>query len=144
MTFVNELIPEEQKASLPFPVRTRPDGSKPTLYKWTIDRQRDACLVFTRAEGGAYEGTPLVKHFVLSWHGALVQLRGEPGDSFRDEAGRAVMPWDVRDVQIPESLKGREAEVFDLIRNAFRVHGNLYDGEGYDIVEVKISLSSNG
>lgn len=80
---------------------------------------------------------------MLSWHGALIHLRGEPGDSFRDEAGRAVMPWDIHDVQIPASLDGREAEVFELIRDAFRVNGNLYDGDRYDIVEVKIIHSSN-
>lgn len=52
MAFVNELIPEELKSKFPFPVKTRPDGSKPTLWKWTIDRQRDAYLVVTESVGG--------------------------------------------------------------------------------------------
>ena len=48
MAFVNELIPEEEKAKFTFPVYTAHDGSKPTLYMWMIDsaigaQSRGAC-----------------------------------------------------------------------------------------------------
>jgi len=57
MTFVNEIIPEEAKSGFTFLVKTLHDGSKPTLWKWTIDKERQVALVNVGKLGGSYEGT---------------------------------------------------------------------------------------
>ncbi|PPD49457.1 MAG: hypothetical protein CTY12_10770, partial [Methylotenera sp.] len=74
MPFIVEQMPEEAKEKLPFNVSTRPDGSKHTLWKWVVDKERDAYLVFARSEGGGYEGTQLTKHYILSWQGHLISI----------------------------------------------------------------------
>jgi len=60
MAFVNELIPEELKENFPFKVVTAPDGSKPTLWKWTIDRERDAFLVVVDILGGGTKALRMI------------------------------------------------------------------------------------
>lgn len=142
MTFVNEIIPEEEKAKFTFPVHTDRNGSKPTLKKWTIDRVRSAFLVFTDSEGGGYEGTPITKHFVLSWGGELIYLSADPSPCFRDENGGVVKPWRVHDLRIPPSLAGRRDDVVQLIREAFRTMGDLYDGDQYAGVNVHFDVPS--
>lgn len=126
MTFVNELIPEEQKDKFPFPVSTRPDGSKPTLYKWTIDRERDAYLVVTNVLGGGYEGTPPDYYYVLCWKGEQVSFAAEQRFSGNKVEGQEVS-WRVHRLDIPTVLQGREKEIMQLIQEALDVQGWLYD-----------------
>lgn len=142
MSFVNELIPEAEKEKFAFPVFTRPDGSKPTLWKWTIDRERAAFLVFTRSEGGGYEGTPLTKHFVLSWNGFLINLSAEPLGASRSGAG-IVMSWQIHSLNLPAALQDRKDEVIHLIKESFSAMGDIYDGDQYEAVNVELDLSSS-
>lgn len=143
MAFVNELIPEEQKNKFSFPVSTRPDGSKPTLWKWTIDRERETFLVFVGSEGGGYEGTPVTKHFVLSWKGDLIKLSADPLNCFRNDEGGVVMSWRLHKLDLPPALPELREEVMELIREAFRTMGDLYDGEQYADVNVDFDLPSS-
>lgn len=142
MAFVNEYIPEEEKAKFTFSVHTDRNGFKPTLRKWTVDRDRNAFLVFTDSEGGGYEGTPITKHFVLSWAGELIHLSAAPSPCFRDEKGGVVKPWRLHDLRIPPALTGQRDEVLQLIRDAFRTMGDLYDGDQYTAVNVHFDLPS--
>lgn len=143
MAFVNETIPEEQKSKFKFPVKTRPDGSKPTLWKWTIDRDRDVFLVCVDVEGGGYEGTPVTKHFVMSLKGELISLSADPLNCIRNEAEGVVMPWRLHKLVLPPAFSERKDEAFELIRQAFRTMGNLYDGDKYADVSIDFSLSSS-
>jgi len=77
MAFVNEIIPESVKAKFNFPVRTMNDGSKPTLWKWAIDKERDIALVNTDKEGGYYEGTTETRSFMLLFQGLHIAFVGE-------------------------------------------------------------------
>jgi hypothetical protein len=135
MAFVNELIPEEQKDKFPFPVYIGYGGSKPTLYKWTIDRQRNAYLVLVNGEGGGYEGTPVTKHFVLNWDGNLISLSADPLGTSKVTSG-VVMSWRIRHLVIPPALQSKKEEVIALIREAFSAMGDIYDGEKYVTVNV--------
>ena len=140
MTFVNELIPESEKEKFTFPVTTKHDGSKPTLWKWTIDRDRNAYLVFTKSVGGGYEGTPLTKFFVLNWNGKLIYLCAEPLGTSRKPAG-VVMSWRIHKLDIPSDLPNTQEELMQIIREAFAMMGDLYDGEQYVAVNVDFDLS---
>ena len=142
MTFVNELIPESEKEKFTFPVMTDPDGFKPTLWKWTIDREREAFLVSTRSEGGGYEGTQLTKHHVLCWKGELIYFAADPILGGRVDAGQ-IMQWRVHHVQIPSSLKSKQEAVLQLIREALDVKGYVYDRQYYVAVNVTFDNSAS-
>lgn len=142
MAFINERIPESEKEKFTFPVSTRPDGSKPTLWKWTIDYERNVFLVFTDAEGGAYEGTQLTKYFVLSWKGELIYIAADPLPATYLEKG-AVMSWRVHRLDIPPPLQNQKEEVLQLVRDAFVAMGELYDGDQFAVVTVEFNLPSS-
>ena len=128
MAFVNEKIPEEEKEKFEFPVFTETDGSKPTLWKWTIDKERDAFLVITDKEGGGYQGTPETCHFALSWRGNFINFIGELqflGNSRSEQS----ISWKVSKLVISSEIKNRHDEVFELIRESLDVMGWLYDRE---------------
>jgi len=137
MNFINEHMPELEKGKLNFPVFTHNDGSKPTLWKWTIDRGNKAFLVLVNTKGGAYEGTPLTSRYVLSWHGNVVTMSARCSDPARESIG-IVMAWEIFDIKVPESLRSKNEEVLKLIDGAFSVLGRSYNGDQYALVDVKI------
>jgi hypothetical protein len=141
MAFVNELIPEEQKEKFPFPAYIGYGGAKPTLYKWTIDRERNAHLVYTRIFGGGYDGTPVTKQFVMSWNGNLINFWADPLGVSEDQRG-VVMSWRIHHLVIPPGLLGKQEEIEGLIRDAFSTMGNIYDGEQYAVVNVDFQIHS--
>ena len=142
MTFVNELIPESEKEKFTFSVQTAYDGSKPTLWKWTIDREKGVFLVLTKSEGGAYEGTQVTEHYVLNWKGNLIHFAGAPVVSGSIETGQ-VMSWRVHHLVIPSALIGRQEEVMNLIREALDAMGWLYRRERVAAVNVDFDLCSS-
>lgn len=136
MTFVNELIPEEQKDKFPFPVHIAYDGSKPTLWKWTIDREQDAYLVVTNVLGGGYEGTPSDEYYVLSWGGELVSFAAEQhlsGSNSKD----MTLTWNVHRLNIPPALQERRDQVLQLIRESLDAQGLLYNRSRVVAVDVQ-------
>lgn len=135
MAFVNEKIPEAEKEKFTFPVVTDPDGFKPTLWKWTIDREQEAFLVFTRSEGGGYEGTQLTWHCVLNWKGELIHFAADPILGGHVDAGQ-IMVWRVYHVQIPSTLQSKREAVLQLIREALDAVGYVYDREHYVAVNI--------
>lgn len=138
MAFVNELIPEEQKDKFPFPVKTRPDGSKPTLYKWTIDRERDVYLVVVNAGGGGYDGTPVREYYVLWWKGEVISFGADQSLNGTKETG-VVLTWKVNRLNIPPALHERKDEVKQLIREALDVQGLLYNRSRVSAVNVQFN-----
>lgn len=140
MGFINEKMPEEAKKTLNIDVHTRPDGSTPTLWKWTIDRERNAFLILTDTEGGAYEGTPLTRHYVLSWNESLIRMIAFRSDTIRTESG-VEMTWSVRKVYLPQKLENRKTEVIKIIEDAFSTLGQSYNGEKFAKVYVDVELT---
>ena len=141
MAFVNELVPEVEKSKLTFPVSTRPDGSKPTLWKWTIDRDRDAVLVFTRSEGGGYvyECSQPTMHFVLRWGENLIHISACPLSVSRYEDG-LVMTWRILNLEYPPVLDEQQKDVVALVRDAFATLGEHYDGEQFNKVNLEFDI----
>jgi len=142
MAFVNERIPDVEKENFGFSVFTQPDGSKPTLSRWTIDRERNAFLVLTHTEGGGYEGTQPTEHYVLSWNGNLIRFAGDAKSSGSMEAGQ-MMSWRVHHMVIPSTLENKWEMVLQLIREALDAKGWLYDRDCLVAVNVEFDLSSS-
>ena len=141
MAFVNEIIPEEEKAKFNFPVSTLRDGSKPTLHKWTIDRERDVFIVHTKSEGGSYEGTPEERHVVLSWRSCPVNFIGTYAIEGSSDEGY-VISWHIRDLVIPPELKIHERDVLALISEAVDAMGLRFKRNQIAAVHVHFDLSS--
>ena len=141
MAFVNEIIPEEEKAKFTFPVSTQRDGSKPTLYMWTIDRKRNAFLVHTKSDGGSYEGTPEEMHYVLSWHGSLINFIGTYAIGGNLDEGY-VISWHLRELVLPPELKMLDEDAFALIREAMDVMGLRFNRTRIAAVNVHFDLPS--
>lgn len=140
MAFVNELIPEEQKDMFPFSSYTAYDGSKPTLWKWTIDRERDVYLVHVGGDGGGYEGTPITKHFIMSWHGNLISISADPLNVTETQEG-VVMHWRLHRLVVPPVLQDQREAVETLIKEAFATMGRIYDGEKFSAVNVEFKVT---
>lgn len=136
MAFMNERIPEEEKAKFTFPVSTRPDGARPTLSKWTIDRERHAFLVITHIVGGGYSGTDPEEHFVLSWNGQLIRFSGQYKISGSRGEGYA-LTWHLSAVEIPAAIEERRPEVLALITEALDAKGLFFSRARINTVDVK-------
>lgn len=128
--FVAEIMPEAEKEKLPFPVYTYDDGTKPTLWKWVVDREQDAYMVLVNVEGGGYEGTPLTKHYILNWNNRLIRVSADPMGATFNESG-ATMHWIVHSVDVLKGLITDQDELNRVIQHAFRAVGELFDGEEY-------------
>jgi hypothetical protein len=140
MTFIAEKMPEEAKEKLPFKVFTDYSGDKPTLGWWAVNKEQDAYVVLINKEGGAYEGTQLTKHYVLNWAGHLISISADPLDPTFSEAG-ATMHWRIHKLNIPDELKNKQEEVMNLIKEAFRAVGDVFNGERYVAVEVEFNIT---
>ena len=137
MAFINERIPEEEKEKLAFEVSTRPDGSKPTLYKWTIDRERNAYLVTTKVIGGGAGGGKTIEYFALVWNSNVVGFSGYYQRT-RDNVGSITQNWYIQNLEIPSSISDLKEEIVRLVRDALDVRGVLYSRKNIDYVVVNI------
>lgn len=133
-------MPEEAKSNLPFEVVTYPDEKKPTLGKWAVDSERNAYIVLASTAGGGYEGTRVTEYYVLNLQGDLISITASPLDKTFSEAG-TTMHWKVNQITLPKSLPVNMAEVIGIVRDAFRVIGQFFDGERY--VDVQIELGQD-
>lgn len=122
MTFVNEIIPDQEKLKIDFPVQTLSDGTMPTLWKWSIDRDKGAVLIHTGSSGGGYEGTQETQHYVLKWEESLIRFSG---DASLDSESKTVT-WKIHRLVIPLHLISRQAEILTLIKEGLDAIGWLY------------------
>ena len=137
MAFVNERIPEEEKEKFNFEVSTRPDGSKPTLFMWTIDRERNAYLVITSIKGGGADWGTKTTYFALMWNSHVVRFSGIDKRS-RDDTGNFILNWQIESLEIPSPISEQKEEIIVLVRDALDVMGILYSRKGVDRVVVDV------
>jgi hypothetical protein len=126
MAFINEIISETEKCLINYPVSTRRDGSKPTLWQWTIDRERRAYLIHTDVIGGGYEGTIPTYEYALNLEASWVSFSGIFSIQGNEKVGRNIN-WNIRSIEFPPALVHRKLEVIGLINEALRTEGRLYD-----------------
>lgn len=131
MAFVNETISEADKPKYEaygFKSPFRNEVLPP--WRWAIDRERDAFLVCLGGQGGGNSEIPMI--YVLVWKGAVIRFH-----TFRKGRGDAQTGqewwWNVLDISTPEHLKPKQAEIFQLIREALTECGT----GGFDRTYVK-------
>lgn len=138
MTFVNEKYPESERQKIAALVKSRPPLTQPTESSWwTVDYSRNVFLVIVGAEGGAYEGTPETRHYVLMYDGAKIEFSGEcrVTGSIREKEGQ-VMHWNIRNVSIPEAFRLSRMKVLDLISEALDAQGLRWNRDCLTAVHV--------
>ena len=132
MAFSNELIPEDAKKNLDFPVYKYADGGAPTLWQWTIDRERNACMIHTKTEGGSYEGVPKKEHMVLLWKGNNIFFKACPSNGTGIPL-EGEIHYLIEDLDIPQALHAELPEVKKLIYEALATRGWLYSKKRFEV-----------
>jgi hypothetical protein len=140
MAFINELIPKEEKLKFAFEVYTCADGTKPTLWKWTIDRERRAYLVITHVWGGGYEGTQTTEHYILCWEDNLIRFQCSQQSSGSISIGQS-LTLRVHNLVVPVQLKDKVSEIQRLIIDALDAKDWPYRRSAY--VSVNIIFCTN-
>ena len=109
MSFVNELIPEDDKKKLdPSLYKSKLGGNPIHLWKWTIDRGQDAFLLFS--DGGRDD---IPEFYILTWKGQLIRFSAfVTGDGNRS-TGVSLM-WRVSRVDIPTAIEASRPKVFSM------------------------------
>jgi len=130
MGFVNFLMTDEDKEKIYFPVASSSDGRRTTLWKWTVDEERNAFMVLAGIEGGPHADTDEEFRFVLVYKGFRIGFLAEKDSMQRKCTGRDIF-WRVYGVGFPETVS--RDEVQDLIVDALTVFGGLWDGEHYRV-----------
>ena len=129
MTFVNELIPAEQKSNFDLNVFHQPECSwhRPiTTSHWTIDRERDVFII-SLGGGGQWEGGDAPKppeYLALSWEGKVIKFEAVYSETGRYLDGNLVGYWDVMEIHLPPEWETRRNAVQELIRSGLGVMGD--------------------
>jgi len=132
MAFVNELVPEHEKQRLLAISSDEPNARRIELWKWTVDRGRDAFLFQTHKWGGSYEGTIQAQHLVLGLQGQLVRfLALSTNVAASPENG--VLVWQVKDISLPQGFGLDMGAVQAIIREALEARGWLYDNSTFNV-----------
>jgi hypothetical protein len=114
----------------------------PIAHDWVVDHERNACMAIVSRVGGAsgpYDGTSETDGFALFWHDHVIGVYAERLEEAFPPSGPE-MNWRVHRLQLPEALQSRRGEVLNLIRDAFRVYGVVFDGSQYAAVNVHFDL----
>ncbi|WP_029146655.1 hypothetical protein [Methylophilus sp. 5] len=140
--FVTEKMPEDAKVNLPFDVVVEADGSKPTLWRWAVDKERDAYIILAGTAGGAYEGTDKTEYYILNWQGHLISISADPLGRTYGESGTS-MHWRINEIFTPETLKANKEDVMFLVKDAFRAIGEFFDGGKFVAVNIEFKKPLN-
>lgn len=135
MPFINELIPEADKARIDWSkFRAWPFSDPHDPWKWTIDREND--VFFIGLETGRWsEHQPST--FALSWKGHVVRIEAEDRGVGEFTTG-VDMFWTISKVEIPPELRTHKEEVLDILRKAVDAYGSTYRREQVKSVHIDI------
>ena len=131
MAFVNEEIPEADKAKVDPTVMSIQGWRGSIDSRWTIDRERN---IFMVGIGGGGPERQLL--YALSFDGEIVRFRaGRLATPINgNKANGYDLEWWVFDFNIPECLQSRHEEIVKIIEEAI-LSGR--DGSPYDMDSIK-------
>ncbi len=135
MTFVNEIIPEDDKIKIDWGHFRWSQWSEPHRpWKWTIDRGRDVFLVMLVGQGREGDHPEV---YALSWKGDVIRFKAERDAKGMFETG-VDMFWKVFDIEMPIHLEAIRAEIYSVLREAIDAHGSIYKREHVKSVSIVI------
>ena len=126
MAFVNEEITEEMDIELLNSFNFKnPVTNKPLrLWKWTIDRERDAFLVGLGGVG--YYDSEIPMFHALVWEKNVIILETYSEEHGKYSSGIEVR-WKISKIKAPEILIQDQQTIINLIKDAFDAKGVGYE-----------------
>jgi hypothetical protein len=135
MPFINELIPEEDKAKIDWTKFKAWPFSKPLdPSKWTIDHESNVFLV-RLAGRGPYGERPVT--YALCWKGEVIRFEAEETGKGEFKTG-VDMFWRIYNVGIPSYLREKQEKILSALKEAIDAHGSIYDREHVKSVHIEI------
>jgi hypothetical protein len=135
MTFINELIPEEDKQKIDWTQFKAWQFSKPHRpWKWTIDRDRDIFLVGLEGRGPDGERP---ETYALSWKGVVIRFEAERHSDSMATTNFDLF-WKIFNIYIPPHLEGQYLEILDTLKEAIDAHGSTYKRDQVKSVHIDI------
>jgi len=120
MAFVNELISDEDKQRFDFSVIRRPPTYLESVYPhhWTIDRERDLFLIWTRGGG---EDDRNAAYFALWWKGNVLPVNLEFTEigTIHDHIKTT---WRLRWIGVPPHLERERTAIISALKEALVVY----------------------
>lgn len=137
MAFINELIPEADKARIDWSkFKAYPFSDSHRPWKWTVDRERDVFLVALDQVGHDDTGTrPDV--YALCWKGEVIRFEAQSSSKGVFATG-VDMHWKISNIDIPQHLENRRQEILTVLREAIDAHGATYKREPVKVVHIDI------
>lgn len=124
MPFIYETVPEVDKEkfnAIDFKDALHHPMVADGYVSWTIDRERDAILVGLGGGGGEYDEIPAF--YSLVWQGQWIGF--ELFTKGRGYGSTGLEFWHkFRAINIPEALREKKDEVFELIRESLYAKGS--------------------
>jgi hypothetical protein len=136
MPFINELIPEADKARIDWSKFKAWSFSKPLHpWKWTIDRERDIFFVELEGQGPDSERP---ETYAMSWHSHVIRVEAEVSGS-GGEKFWAHIEWNILKIEIPEEIQLARNEILLDLEHAIDAHGRLFDRSHIQSVRINFS-----
>ncbi len=129
MTFVNESVPTDAKEKYDLTGFVGPFGPCKVgdleLYKWTIDRERNAFLLFVGGGGGAHQGVRRREWYGLWWGGEIAHFAADEVIT-KDSQGQ-LLTWDQASLTLPANTNCTREHWIGLLRDALDAKGLGYN-----------------
>lgn len=140
MTFVNELIPEEDKKTRFDPKffhRLNNPWKEPiNILRWTVDRDKDVFLVYLGTRGPEQPSS-----FVMSVQGHIVHVEAFGNSVWDSISSTKSVTWTIDRLLIPVELDAQRDAVIQLLVESINVMGAPLRGrEGSQISSVTVDL----
>lgn len=140
MTFVNELISDEDKKNIDWTkFKAWPFSEPHRPWKWTIDKNRDVFLVALEGRGRESERP---ETYALYWKGVVIRIEAERDGKGAFSTG-IDMYWNVLNIEIPMSLKRQNQEILTTLKESLDAHGSIYEREQVRSVYIQIAEERN-
>lgn len=135
MAFINERIPESDKARIDWSKFKAWSFSKPSHPSWwTIDREKDVFLVMLEGRGPDGERPEV---YALYWKGDVIRFEADVSGQGTGKFWETVF-WRLQAVDIPASLKKSTEEILNDLKATIDAHGRLFDREHIKSVHIEI------
>ena len=135
MAFVNELIPEADKARIDWSkFKAWPFSRPPRPSRWTIDLEKDVFMIMLEGRGPDGERP---ETYALSWKGQVIRFEANVSGHGTGKFWETIC-WRLQSVDIPAHLQHLKEEILDDLKAAIDAHGRFFDRE--NIVSVQIEI----
>lgn len=135
MAFINEKIPDSDKARIDWSKFKAWPFSKPSRPSWwTIDREKNVFLVMLEGRGPDGERPEV---YALYWNGDVIRFEANVSGQGTGKFWEIVF-WKLQEIDIPVHFKESTEEILNTLKAAIDAHGRLFDRTHIKSVQIEI------